>query len=391
MEDKEETGMDTSFVGILLVVFLVIAALAVDIGYMYVSEQDLQDAAEASALAGANTIKQRIHAHIAIDPGKLNEVVNDQVQSSARGTAVALALGKHKAAALIEIANNNTNRLTTENDMSVGFWNVSSHTYTPGGTPVNAMQVRTRRTAESENVGLGSIGSFLAKLSEIQKFNYTPEAIAAFPARASANFAICVDACDSGCTYPAICAIPERKMLRDPWEPGKDPPARDRYAYTSLMYQPTGTTGLSDLICLEMPAQGVCGKQILTILDADNNALRDIESMMYNPNIDKSNKEYDKSTGTLLGWWVIAPVTDCPPARQGNHFEHHTVTRYALIRISKICVDGSSGCQQSGTSFKAPPSLCAGGNGLYIDRISCVGCGSKVMLKFPGLRPVLVK
>ena len=138
---------------------------------------------------------------------------------------------------MIEIANNNTNRLTTENDLTVGFWNVSTHTYTPGGTPVNAMQVRTRRTAESETVGLGSVGSILANISGIQKFNYTPEAIAAFPARANANFAVCVDACDSSCTYPNVCTIPERKMIRDAWDAGKDPPAKDRYAYTTLLHQ----------------------------------------------------------------------------------------------------------------------------------------------------------
>lgn len=384
-------GMDNTYTGIMLVVFLVIAALAIDIGYMYVSEEDLQNAAEASAVAGAHAIQQRIRAQIQIDPKRLKDVVNDQVQASAREAAIELVSGKHKAVALMEIANNNVNRLTTGNDMTVGFWNVSTHTYTPGGTPVNAMQVRTRRTAESESVGLGEVGSTLATISGIQRFNYTPDAIAAFPPRANANFAICVDACGSGCTFPAMCSIPERKMIRDPWESGKDPSAKDRYAYTSLLYQPTSTTNLSDMICMEMPAQDVCGKQIYTIRNADNNALRDIESMMYNPSVDKSNKDYDKTSGKLLGWWVVAPVTACPSAQQENAFERHTVTRYALIRISKICVNGTTGCQQNGTSFDAPSSICGEDNGLYIDRISCINCGSQEMLEFPGLHPVLVK
>ena len=54
--------------GIMLVVFLVIAALAIDIGYMYVSEEDLQNAAETSALAGAQAIKQRIQLQTQTDP-----------------------------------------------------------------------------------------------------------------------------------------------------------------------------------------------------------------------------------------------------------------------------------------------------------------------------------
>ena len=70
MDDKEEQGMDTTYVGIMLVVFLVIAALAIDIGYLYVSEDDLQNAAETSALAGAQAMKQRIHGPVEERSGK---------------------------------------------------------------------------------------------------------------------------------------------------------------------------------------------------------------------------------------------------------------------------------------------------------------------------------
>jgi hypothetical protein len=97
------------------------------------------------------------------------------------------------------------------------------------------------------------------------------------------------------------------------------------------------------------------------------------------------------ANGCFKGWWVIAPVTDCPPARQENVFERHTVTRYALIRISRICVTGKTGCSQNNTAFDAPAAQCGGDNGLYIDRISCLGCASPAMLQFPGLHPVLVK
>ena len=140
----------------------------------------------------------------------------------------------------------------------------------------------------------GRLGSILAKISGPQKFNYTPEAIAAFPAQADANFALCVDACDRECTYPNVCAIPERKMIRDAWDARKDAPASNRYAFTSLLYPPAGAMNLSDQVCMDLPPQAVCGKQIFTIRDAGDNTLRDMESMMYNPNVDKSNKEYDK-------------------------------------------------------------------------------------------------
>lgn len=383
--------MDTTYINTLLVVFLVVAALAIDVGYMYVSEEDLQHTAETSALAGAQAIQQRIQAQVQTDPAKLGEVLHDKVQSAARTASMETASGKHIAVALMEIANNNTNTLTTQNDVTVGFWNVSTHTYTPGETPVNAMQVRTRRTAESESVGLGSVGSFIAKISGIQKFNYTPEAITALPPRANANIALCSDACDAGCKYPTVCSIPERKMTRDVGGTGSISSANDRYAYTTLLYHVTSSIKFSDLICLELPPQEVCGKSISTISDSDSSGLRDIESMMYNPNVDKENKEFDKVTGEVNGWWVIAPVTDCPPARQEDVFEQHVVNRYALIRIKRICVGGPSGCKQNGTSFKGPVAACGGTEGLYIDRLSYVDCGSRELLEFPGLHPVLVK
>jgi len=287
--------------------------------------------------------------------------------------------------------NDNTNRLTTSNDVTVGFWNISTQTYTPGGTPVNAMQVRTRRTAESDAVGIGKIGNILGILYGVQKFDYTPDAVAALPAKVDASFALCTAACESSCSFPNVCTIPERKMNSNPWGPGTSAQTGDRHASTYLMYQLNSTFKISDMICMETPPQDVCRKEILTTLDPMDHALADMESMMYNPNVDASNKEFDKVTGKLKGWWVIAPVTDCPKTRQDDVLQKHTVTQYALVRISRICAPGVTGCKQNNTSFDAPDSTCGNDKGLYIDRISCVNCGSKAMLSFPGLHPVLVK
>ena len=71
---------------------------------------------------------------------------------------------------------------------------------------------------------------------------------------------------------------------------------------------------------MEMPPQEVCGKQIFTIRDADNNALRDMESMMYNPNVDKSNKEYDKATGKLAGMVGHCACHRLPACKTGKCF-----------------------------------------------------------------------
>jgi hypothetical protein len=253
------------------------------------------------------------------------------------------------------------------------------------------MQVRTRRTAESENAGIGKIGTILGTLFGVQKFDYTPDAVAALPARANASFALCTEACDSRCSFPNVCPIPERKMVSDPWNRDKGVVTGEVNASAYLMYQLNTSVNISDLICMGSPSQEVCKREILTTFDPNDGTLRDMESMMYNPNVDVSNKEYDKATGKLLGWWVIAPVTDCPKASQVSAFEKRSVTKYALVRISRICAPGAKGCQQSNTSFDAPESVCGTDKGLYIDRISCVNCSGKALLAFPGLHPVLVR
>lgn len=383
--------MDTTYVTIMLVVFLVIVGLAIDIGYMYVSEEDLQGAAQTAALAGAQSMKQRVLYQIGNDPKRVEEVFKDSIQEGARNAAVEAVAGKQSAAALVGLSNNNVNALTGDNDITVGFWNVSSHTYTPGGTPVNAMQVRTKRTAESSSVGMGSLGSFLAKISGTESFGLTPVAIAANVPGTRANVAVCSAACEPRCTYPDVCSINERKLTNAPWDARKDPPPSDRFQFTSLLHPASITNTMSDLVCQESSPQDVCGRPIYTAAGTRNEILRDIKAMMYDPKVDRSNKEFDKS-GNVVGWWVIVPVTDCTSIKAADVFEPHTVTRYSLMRISRICASGPAGCSQAAVKPAAPAAACVPGDeGIYIDRISCVGCGSKSRMLFPGLQPVIVE
>ena len=386
---EEDSAFDTSYVTIMLVVFLVVTGLAIDIGYMYVSEEDLQHSAEMAALTGAQTIKQRYLYQAQTDPARLPAISSDPVQAPARNAAVDLVTGKHDAAALVGLLNNNGNALTGDNDITVGFWNMSSRRYTPGGTPVNAMQVRTRRTAESSSVGLGTLGSFIAKISGTEDFGSTPVATAALIPGTRANIAICAEACQSSCTFPQICSIPERRMSHLPWDT-KGGLLASRYLYTSLLHPVTITNAMSDLVCQEMPVQEVCGQPIFTAASGSDAILNDIKAMMYDPQVDRSNKEYDKN-GKLVGWWVIVPATDCSMFQPGETYQQHTVTRYSLLRISRICSDGPAGCGKSADKGDIPAVSCTpGGDGLYIDRISCVGCDGPAKKLLPGLRPVLV-
>ncbi|HJV66673.1 MAG TPA: Tad domain-containing protein [Geomonas sp.] len=382
--------MDTTYVSIMLVVFLVITGLAIDIGYMYVSEEDLQGTAETAALTGAEAIKQRILYQVQHDPKKIQQARTDLVQTAARNAAVEVVSGKHTAVALMDLANNNGNALTEDNDITVGFWDVTSRTYQPGGTPVNAIQVRTKRTAESASVGLGSLGSFLARITGTDSFGSTPVAIAAIPLGTRANIAVCSEvAVNDSCTYPDVCSVREEK-LTPAGTGGNGSQTGGHYLYTSLLHPPTLTNTMSEMVCQEVPQQQVCSGAIYTSPGTGNAILRDIKAMMYDPKVDSGNKEYDKS-GRVLGWWVVVPVTDCSSAKPGETFEPRTVTKYATVRISRICASGRPGCGHEGTVTSSPAVACAAGDeGLYIDRISSVSCSSTSLKEFPSLHAVLV-
>ncbi|GFO56659.1 hypothetical protein GMSM_36660 [Geomonas sp. Red276] len=386
-----ESSWDTTYVSIMLVVFIVVAGLAIDIGYMYVSEEDLQATAENSALAGAEALKHRILAQAQKAPEQLQAATGDLVQSSARNAVVETVSGKNKASALMEVANANTNALTVDNDITVGNYNQLGRTYTPGVAPVNAVQVRTKRTAESASVGLGSLGTFLAKATGTESFGSTPVAVAALPIGTRSNLAFCEKACEPACSWPKICDIAERHMT-PAWPDTSAPQGNDRYLFTSLLRQVGITNTISDLVCQESPQQEVCGSPIYVAAGSGTaqDILRDIKAKMYDPKADSGNKEYDKS-GKLVGWWMVAPVTDCSAVKAGDIFEPRRVTRYAMVRVSRICVSGPAGCGDQATQSVAPAVACRPGEqGLYIDRISCVGCAEKEKVLFPGLHPVLV-
>jgi hypothetical protein len=379
--------LDTTYINTIGVVFLVAVGLAISVGYLYISEEDMRSVAEEAALAGTQEIKKQMLAQIRSNPARLADVTGDTMQAAARSTAETQSMGRHKEAALTHAISNNSNKLSDGNDVTVGFWNISTHTYVPGATPVNAMQVRTRRTAESDAAGIGKIGNLLGIINGVQKFDYTPDAVAALPARANASFGLCMEACESRCSYPAICSFDEKKLSStitgNVIAPGEGP------ATTFFPYQYNTNMSTSDLICMGTPPLDICKKEVFTGSDAQDNALRDMKSMMYNPNADVTNKEIDKTSGKILGWWVIAPVTDCSTT-QASTILKRLVKRYALVRIKRICVPGRTGCQQNQTSFDSPASVCGNEKGVFIDRISCVNCNTKDLLTFPGLNPILV-
>lgn len=178
---QEERGAVAVTVAILSVVLLSIAALALDISNAMVARNELQNVADASALAGARQlglIYQALPRGTSYTTYQLTDssVVVDAV------TAVALQNQARQVAISIDTA-----------DIVLGVWNSTTRTLTPGSIGVTGVRVMARRDASAN----GPVATWLAGIIGINQMNVTATATAALtgtgtvaPGEANAPFGL---------------------------------------------------------------------------------------------------------------------------------------------------------------------------------------------------------
>jgi hypothetical protein len=391
----------------MLAVLIIFAALAIDIAYMYFEKNQLQVAADAAALAGAAVI---------FDTNDLQQIVGPTGlwTDSARAKAIEFAAKNRTAGAgaTVQLITDNSNTdpiLSNSNDISVGYWDGT--TYHRGVTPVNALEVVTKRVGGLLG-GRGHISLFLGKIfnffdSDWSFMSAKARAIAAKPPRASNYITLCTEAC-TGCIYdpnnptaPPCQLSPWRELDIKNCDPntGECPTA---IAWTSLLNQITSTTQLNPLICTDTPYVNICGHQIYTTGGEVTDAIRNLEANMYDPAIDAENKVI---VGNVVqSWTITVPVTQyCPPRAQGGGnaaIEPKDVFGYATIRIRAVCETGvGNPCHQYGgrpcsheRPCTPPPHTCNAFNNntdIVIDQIQCISCADAD--ERLGNKPVLVK
>lgn len=119
-ETSSESGVTAVFVGLMLTVILGFAALAVDVGQIYMVRAELQTASDAASTAAARALP--------------DEVVAD---------AIGVAYGDDNSFG--------NGAVVTASDVVIGRWNVGSRNFTPGGSPVNAVSVTAHRSVAHGN------------------------------------------------------------------------------------------------------------------------------------------------------------------------------------------------------------------------------------------------
>lgn len=158
-------------VGILLVVFLGVAALAIDIGYLSTTRNELQNAADAAALAGAGylgSVYEGLDATAQATHTFIKSDIRNQVQAVAE---------KNKA------AGSNISIIFDDDDIKIGMWDPVSKTINPETlTGPDAVYVKARRDTKPSPLSTfanSPISTFFARIFNINTMSTAAEAVAA--------------------------------------------------------------------------------------------------------------------------------------------------------------------------------------------------------------------
>ncbi|MBI1922549.1 MAG: hypothetical protein HYS23_15880 [Geobacter sp.] len=343
-------GIALVYIAILIVMLIGFLGLAIDIGYMYSVKGQLQNAADAAALAGA---------------AKINPADLTFNQYSARSAAVSFAAKNTAARESVAVASTPpTNTLSDAfvsggNDITFGNWNFKN--YSAGRTPINAIQVRTRRSvpgADAANQGqvatfLGRIFALLGVGPGVPFMSPGAEAVAFRKPLGLPGITICID----------TCALSNTNLyFQDP--PGI--PDVQKVAWTSFRCEQAPNIGKNgdvvDLIWGRKKVSSLCDLCITTN-NGPGEAFKELEVAFADRNYEKDSKTFDPVTGAVTSWTVAVPVVDrrcadgynpntclgvacdppgvppnpctnaCPPSAQGKNERYH-VQRVATMVIT---------------------------------------------------------
>ena len=150
---KNKNGAVLVWVALMVTCLIAFLALAVDVGYMYVTRNELQNVADAAALAGANELGRK---YLLLDPSAQEGYDVSSDAASIRQAAKDVAK-KNKAASVdIEIK---------DSDIIIGQWNWVKNAAKPNPNPTNiepdAVQVTSYRAADYAG---GAVATFFARI-----------------------------------------------------------------------------------------------------------------------------------------------------------------------------------------------------------------------------------
>ena len=313
---SDQRGVTIILVTILMMVFLGIAALAIDLSHLYVVRNELHNAADAGALAGARFLYN--------DDGT---IVNTGANSIANAAAIAnKALANTGEAIAVDVNWTEGQNAGADVDVQRGHWSFATRTFEANNSlaPVdldrptaeldsdpnfiNAVKVVTRRQATPA-------ASFFARIFGYENFELSAEAVAYIgfagslrPEDVDQPVAICRQSIlDDDGTYS--CAT--GRMINS-----SGGTTTNSAAWTNFS-QPCQTASVPTvrpLVCEDGNPEALSfGDGMGTVGGMQDNVYRDLRDCWLNaPGLNNDSRGYPTEA-----WTLTLPVIDCPDNNPG--------------------------------------------------------------------------
>jgi Flp pilus assembly protein TadG len=166
---KDEYGATAILVALVIVVLISITALAVDIGYVMATKNEVQNISDAAALAAT---RQLGHIYEGMSYEEQQSYVCDPATIIPVAKEVAL---KNKAAG--------KNIVVNDADIIIGQWNAETKILTPTFDQPDAVKVISRRDGSAN----GPITTFFARIFGVNTVDVSADATAALTAQSTAD------------------------------------------------------------------------------------------------------------------------------------------------------------------------------------------------------------
>ena len=160
---NDQHGVIAVTVALVMVVMLAMTALALDVGHALVARNQLQNASDAAALAGARALGV---IYSGMSGGSLTGYTLTGGQVASIMSAASVAGADNQAAGVTVTVN--------AGDIAVGNWTSATRTFTPTTVLPKPVRVMTRRDGTAN----GPISTFLANVIGISSVNVTAVATA---------------------------------------------------------------------------------------------------------------------------------------------------------------------------------------------------------------------
>ncbi len=344
--------------GVFLLV-LIFASLGIDIAYMYNVKNQLQVAADASALAGAKrlVVASDTDSSAFDQQYAREEAWKFACKNTAAGSSVYVQSGikNKKGSCDSPPADLNQGSNAAGGDIVVGNWNPATHIFQPAtgstGLQINAVKIVARRTAGSPGgtvkVFWGQVMRLIA--SDWSHMSAASQAIAAQEGPGKGPFPICAIDCGRHTPLVAPAGTPPgtRFTLQNP----TNPPPPPYIGWTAFYDNDTSTSNVTDYILGQKEAPSdLCGTCIKT-----NEGLLNPAICAIRQRINESGMDYTIGGQTIHGWEVLVPIlpqdSTCPGGKSGcignpgsQPGDPYPVVQYALAIITDASPQGSGTC-----------------------------------------------